>query len=154
MTERHVVHGNIRLERLYDASCAEVFAAWASPEALMRWSAPGQGWDIAYDRFDFRPGGECVCRFGPQGGETCTTHDRYEDIVPDSRIVMTNNMTAGDTRIFVGLVTVEFYPEGNRCRMLMAEQGVFLDGHDKPEDHEAGWTLMVDTLGRVLADRT
>jgi len=154
MTERHVVHGNIHLERLYDASCAEVFAAWASPEALMQWSAPGQGWDIAYDRFDFRPGGDCVCRFGPQGGETYVTRDRYEDIVPDRRIVMTNNMTAGDTRTFVGLVTVEFYREGDRCRMFMSEQGVFLDGHDKPEHHEAGWTLMLDTLGRVLADRT
>ena len=48
-------------------------------------------------------------------------------------------MTAGDKRIFAGLLTVEFTAAGKGCRMVMTEQGAFLDGHDIPANHEAGW---------------
>ncbi|TIQ60251.1 MAG: polyketide cyclase, partial [Mesorhizobium sp.] len=45
-----------------------------------------------------------------------------------------------------GLLTVEFSPEGTGCRLVMTEQGAFLDGHDQPENHQAGWSQMLDNL--------
>ena len=30
--------------------------------------------------------------------------------------------------------------------MVMTEQGAFLDGHDVPANHEAGWNQMLDNL--------
>ena len=35
----------------------------------------------------------------------------------------------------------------------MTEQGAFLDGHDIPANHEAGWSKMLDNLGEELARR-
>ena len=34
--------------------------------------------------------------------------------------------------------------------MVMTEQGAFLDGHDIPANHEAGWNQMLDNLAGEL----
>jgi uncharacterized protein YndB with AHSA1/START domain len=150
MPERFVTHATLALERTYKVPAARVFAAWSSPEALLRWGSPGEGWHAAYDRFDFRIGGGEVCRFGPPGGEVYVSEMRYEDIVPDARIVSGGSMTCGDRRLFVGLMTVELYPAEGGTRLVFTEQGAFLDGNDLPSNHEAGWNHMLDNLGRNL----
>ncbi len=150
MTERSVNHATIVLERTYDASPARVFAAWSDPDALLRWATPGEGWESAMKRFDFRVGGGETSTFGPAGGETYLNETRYLDIVPDQRIVSAGAMTSGDKRLFVGLLTVALSPAGQGCRLIVTEQGVFLDGHDVPENHEAGWSAMLDTLTEEL----
>ena len=50
-------------------------------------------------------------------------------------------------------MTVEFAPAGKGCRMVMTEQGVFLDGHDIPANHEGGWNQMLDNLGEEVEAR-
>ena len=150
MTGRSVNHATFTLERTYDASPRQVFAAWSTPEALLRWGSPGEGWEVAYERFDFRPGGGDVSRFGPKGGEAYVNETQYMDIVPDARIVSAGTMTHGDKRLFAGLLTVEFHAKGAGCRLVMTEQGAFLDGHDLPENHEAGWNAMLDNLTEEL----
>ncbi|HEV7371541.1 SRPBCC family protein [Arenibaculum sp.] len=146
MTDRIVVHGTVTLDRFYRATPARVFAAWSDPKALLRWGSPGEGWHVAYERFDFQVGGGDRCRFGPEGGETYVTENRYEDIVQDTRIVSSSVMTAGGRRSFIGLVTVDLRPERGGCRLVFTEQGAYLDGLDRPEGHEAGWTEMLDKL--------
>ena len=150
MSERSVNHSTIVIERSYDASPSRVFAAWSDPQALLRWGSPGEGWVSAFDRFEFKVGGCELSRFGPKGGEPYLNETRYLDIVPDKRIVSAGSMTSGGTRIFAGLLTVEFTAAGKGCRMVMTEQGAFLDGHDNPANHEAGWNRMLDNLGDQL----
>ena len=151
MTERSVVHATIVLERTYSASPARVFAAWSNKEALLRWGNPGDGWVTSMDRFDFRVGGGETSRFGQPGGETYMNETTYLDIVPDSRIVSSGAVSRGPDRLSVGLLTVEIRPEGDGSRLVLTEQGAFLDGHDLPENHEAGWSAMLDNLGDELA---
>ena len=150
MTERSVEHATLVLERIYEASPARVFAAWASPEALMRWGLPGDGWQLAFDKFEFRVGGGEICRIGPPGGDTYLSETLYLDIVPDARIVFASTMTSGGKRLFAGLSTVELHPAGAGCRLVMTEQAAFLDGNDIPANHEAGWTKMLENLGEAL----
>ncbi|ATU92379.1 SRPBCC family protein [Phyllobacterium zundukense] len=150
MTERSVQHSTIVIERTYDASPARVFYAWSDKDALLRWINPGGTWDMAYDHFEFRVGGQDISRFGRRGGETYTNRTYYQDIVQDERIVSAGTMDRDGTRIFSGLTTVEFKPSGKGCRMVMTEQGVFLDGGDVPENHQAGWDSMLDSLGNEL----
>ncbi|WP_274630314.1 SRPBCC family protein [Arvimicrobium flavum] len=150
MTARSANHSTIVLERTYDASPSRVFAAWSDPEALLRWGSPGEDWDMSFDRFEFRVGGGDVTRFGPAGGPVYFNRTRYEDILQDERIVSTGQMTEGDKLLFVGVLTLEFHPAGSGCRMVMTEQGVFLDGQDVPENHQAGWSHMLDQLGDEL----
>ncbi|MEO5757773.1 MAG: SRPBCC family protein [Mesorhizobium sp.] len=146
-----VVHSTLVLERVYDASPARVFAAWSDPAALLRWGSPGEGWTSSFDHFEFEVGGTQVCRFGPRGGDSYVNETRYLDIVQAQRIVSAGDMTLGDKRLFVGLLTVEFIPEGRACRLVMTEQGAFLDGHDLPENHQAGWEQMLGNLGAELS---
>lgn len=150
MTRRSVHPSTIVIERGYEAAPARVFSAWSSPEALMRWGLPGDDWEAAYERFDFREGGGVISRFGPKGGEVYVNETRYFEIVPNERIVSAGSMVSGGKRLFAGLLTVEFHAAGAGCRMVMTEQGVFLDGHDRPENHEAGWNQMLDQLGEEL----
>ncbi|MDW5317841.1 SRPBCC family protein [Rhizobium sp. PL01] len=150
MTERSTHHSTIVIERTYDAAPSRVFAAWSNREALLRWGNPGDGWEIAYDQFVFRVGGTDINRFGPKGGPAYVNETTYYDIVQDARIVSGGNMTTEGRRIFAGLMTVEFLPAGKGCRLIMTEQGVFLDGHDKQANHEVGWAEMLDKLGIEL----
>ena len=151
MTERSVEHSTIVLERTYDASPHRVFAAWSDKEALLRWGNPGEGWVTGMDRFDFRVGGSSTSWFGPEGGDRFVSETVYLDIVPGERIVSAGDMAAGGTRVFVGMLTVEFHAAGRGCRMIMTEQGAFLDGHDVPANHQAGWDTMLGNLAEELA---
>jgi len=146
MTERSIHHSTIVIERTYDASPSRVFAAWSTREALLRWGNPGDGWDLAYDHFDFRVGGGDINRFGPRGGPTFRNETTYFDIVPDVRIVSASSMTSEGKHIFASLITAEFILAGKGCRLIVTEQGAFLDGHDKRANHEAGWSEMLDKL--------
>ncbi|MGI6856509.1 SRPBCC family protein [Mesorhizobium sp. 1B3] len=150
MPERTTHPATIVMERIYEAPPGRVFAAWSDQQALLRWGSPGEDWDMTYQSFDFREGGGDICRFGPKGGAVYVNETRYFDIVPDQRIVSAGTMTTGDRRLFAGLLTIEFHPSGNGCRMVLTEQGVFLDGHDYPENHEGGWNQMLDQLGEEL----
>jgi uncharacterized protein YndB with AHSA1/START domain len=146
MIERTVTHATFTLERTYAAAPGRVFDAWANPQSLLRWGSPSEGWTTAFDRFDFRVGGGAISRFGPKGGDTYLNESLYMDIVPDARIVSADTMTSDGKRLFAGLLTVELRAAGAGCQLVLTEQGAFLDGHDLPENHQAGWSTMLDNL--------
>jgi Activator of Hsp90 ATPase homolog 1-like protein len=58
--------------------------------------------------------------------------------VPDQRIVYTSTLHAGDALSTVSLTTVELSAEGGGTRLLLAEQGTFLDGLEQPAWRERG----------------
>jgi uncharacterized protein YndB with AHSA1/START domain len=148
MTTRSVTHATFVLERTYPTSPARVFAAWADPGVKSRWFAG----DEAPTEFhlDFRVGGREINRgLGPDG-RTYTYEARYQDIVPDQRIVYAYDMYLDETRISVSLGTVQIEPAGPGTRLTYTEQGAFLDGHDTPEAREHGTRELLDALGRVL----
>ncbi|MBB3072803.1 uncharacterized protein YndB with AHSA1/START domain, partial [Paenibacillus baekrokdamisoli] len=74
----------------------------------------------------------------------------YQEIVPDKRIVYSYTMDMEDTRISVSVTTVEFIPAEGGTRLIYTEQGVFLDGHDTPEQREHGTKWLLDRLGDAL----
>ncbi len=146
MTERSVEHATFVVERTYDASPARVFAAWASREAKSRWFLePGGEFEL-----DFRVGGREFSRGGLPDGTVYTFEGRYQDILPDERIVYAYDMHLDDTRISVSLATVELKPEGGSTRLILTEQGAFLDGLDTPGEREQGTGSLLDALGEEL----
>lgn len=147
MTERSVTHASFVIERTYDASPARVFAAFADPEAKARWFAGSPGdWESAQYELDFRVGGQERAGGGPAGGPIHTFEARYQDIVPDERIVVTYDMHLDDKRISVSLMTVEFKPEAEGTRLVLTEQDAFLDGYDDPAERERGTRELLDAL--------
>jgi uncharacterized protein YndB with AHSA1/START domain len=150
MTERSVTHATFVVERTYDAAPARVFAAFADPVAKARWFAGPEEWGPAEHELDFRVGGREISRGGPKGGPVFTYEARYQDIVPNERIISTYDMCMDETRISVSLATVALEPAGVGTRLTYTEQGAFLDGHDTPDQREHGTGELLDALGAEL----
>jgi uncharacterized protein YndB with AHSA1/START domain len=140
VTERSTEHATFVVERSYDAAAPRVFAAWADPVAKARWFG-GEEHEL-----DFRVGGRELNRGATPDGEVYTYEARYQDIVPDERIVYTYEMRRDETRISVSLATVELKPEDAGTRLIFTEQGAFLDGEDKAEIREQGMGSLLDAL--------
>lgn len=150
MTARSVTHATLVIERTYDASPARVFAAWAEPAAKARWFSGPDDWESGPYSLDFRVGGREHSAGGPPGGPVITYDAVYQDIVPDERIIYSYEMYVDDTRISISLATVELTPAGAGTRIVVTEQGAFLDGHDDPAMREQGAGMLLDALGEAL----
>jgi uncharacterized protein YndB with AHSA1/START domain len=146
MTDRSVTHATFSLERHYQDAPARVFAAWADPAAKARWFAGPDG----EHELDFRVGGREVNRARRADGPPLTFESWYRDIVPDERIVYTSTMYAGDDVATVSLTTVEFGPTDGGTRLLLTEQGTFLDGREDPSWREQGTRDLLDSMDAEL----
>jgi len=146
MTDHPIIHATFTLERHYPAPPARVFAAWADPQAKAAWFA---GPDAEHE-LDFRIGGREVNRARRADGPDLIFESRYHDIVPDGRLVYTSTLSAGDDLATVSLTTVEFHPEPDGTRLVLTEQGAFLDGHEQPAWREQGTGAWLDALAAHL----
>jgi uncharacterized protein YndB with AHSA1/START domain len=150
MSERSIEHASFVIERSYDASPAEVFAAWADPAAKARWLAGPEEWEAEPHVLDFRVGGREVSSGGPSGGPIHIYRAIYWDIVPNERIVYTYEMLRDETRISVSLTTVDLKPEGEGTRLLLTEHAAFFDGLEAPELRSKGTGSLLDALAQEL----
>ena len=149
--DHHVTHATFTLERSYPAPPARVFAAWADPAAKASWFTPGPG---SGHELDFRVGGREVATGGPEGGPLMTFETLYRDIVPEQRIVYTSTLSAGADLMTVTLTTVEFTPaEDGGTRLILTEQGAYLDGQEQPAWREQGTADQLDGLAAALKDQ-
>jgi len=153
MSERSTKHATFVNERTYAVPPARVFAAWADRAAKIRWFGNPDAPDPEYE-LDFCVGGREITRGGPPGGPVFTYDARYHEIVPDQRIVYAYTMDMDKTRISVSVTTVEFKPKGVGTHLIFTEQGVFLDGGDKPEVREHGTKVLLDKLDAALQPKT
>jgi len=141
-----VAHETFVVERTYDVPVARVFQAWADPLLKARWfagsaEALGSGYEL-----DFRVGGREVNRGGPHGGPVYTYESEFRDIIPEQRIVYTYEMFADEARISVSVATVLFSGQDATSRLVLTEQGVFLDGLDTVAQREEGTRSLLDSL--------
>lgn len=150
MTERSVVHSTFVIDRFYPVPPAKVYFALSDPAAKRRWFAdPGNPMPSRH-QMDFRVGGKEVNAGGSKDGPVHIYNAVYQDIVQDQRIVYSYEMLFGETRISVSLATIELHAEGKGTRLVLTEQGAFLDGHDTSATREHGTRELLDALGAAL----
>jgi uncharacterized protein YndB with AHSA1/START domain len=130
MTDRSVTHATFVLERTYDVPPARVFAAFADKSIKQRWFAAPEEMGPEQYELDFRIGGQESSRGGPEGGPTYAFEARYEDIVPNERIITSYQMSLNGERISVSVATIELKAQGAATRLILTEQGAYLDGLD------------------------
>lgn len=137
-----VKHSTFTIERNYPQPPEKVFAAWADPELKARWLvAPGH-----HHSLDFRVGGTEIAAGGQLRFEAT-----YRDIVDGERIVHCSTLHDGDKLSTVSQTTVEFIANGDGTRLVLVEQGVYLDDMEQPEWREQGTNSQLDTLAKVLS---
>ena len=146
------IHGSFTIDRVYDASPARVFKAFADPKSKARWFAGPDGWQEIERKFDFRPGGEEILhgRF-PNGSESRFVA-RYHEIVPNERLVYVYDMHAKGGFMSVSLATIELTPQGGKTALRFTEQAVFIDGEDGNESRRQGTEFLLDQVAANLPD--
>lgn len=150
--ERPVEHGTFRIERDFDAAPARVFHALTDKAAKARWF-PGVDNQTELEReMDVRPGGRerLVCRWA--SGLVTAFDAVYLDVVADRRLVYAYDLHHNERKLSVSLATMEIGPRGAGTRLIVTEQGAFLDGYDDAGSREHGTRLLMDRLGASLAD--
>lgn len=150
MQKRSVTHATFRLERSYRAAPAKVYRAFADAEAKRKWFGGPHSWVEGEVSLDFRIGGYEINEGGPAGGPMHRFVSLYQDIVPEERLIYTYEMYLDDKRISVSLATVELHPEGTGTRLVLTEQGAFLDGFDDPSVREEGTKGLLEQLAAAV----
>jgi uncharacterized protein YndB with AHSA1/START domain len=148
---RSVVHGSFRLERSYPAPRERVYRALTDPQAKAQWFAGGSDYTTLEREMDVRPGGRERLSGRWQGGLVSTFDAVYFDVVPNERIVYTYEMHLDERKISVSLATFELKDEGAGTLLVLTENGAFLDGYDDAGSRQRGTELLLDALGRAVA---
>jgi uncharacterized protein YndB with AHSA1/START domain len=145
-----VVHDTFVIERIYDANPERVYAAWSDPKAKVQWFAGPDDWEQSDHELDFRVGGREWMSGGLPDGPTYSFESSILDIVPNERIIYTYHMHLDGRQISVSVATIEFHGAGEGTRLVVTEQGAFLDGLDDPRQREQGTKELLDSLNRYL----
>ena len=79
--------------RIFDAPPSMVYKAWSQPALFQRWWMPKSvsGISLVSCDMDVRTGGKYRLEFGADGSETMAFYGKYLDVVPNERIVWTND---------------------------------------------------------------
>ena len=158
MQEPSIIHNTFVVERSYPKPPKTVFAAFADVGKKRRWFAEGQGHELEQFELDFRVGGTEHLKYQlkagtPVAGMTITNESRYQDIVPERRIISAATMDLGEKRILISLITAEFLETDKGTDLILTHQGIYLSGASglTPQMLEAGWRGLLDSLQTELA---
>jgi uncharacterized protein YndB with AHSA1/START domain len=147
-----VVHGAFLLERLFEAPRHRLWRALTDPEAKATWfNGPPDDWELLQRSMDVREGGREVAKGRFSSGLVSSFEALYHDVVAERRLVYSYVMRLNEKKISVSLATMQLESEGAQTRLLVDEQGAFLDGYDDNRAREEGTNVLLDALAGALA---
>ena len=135
--------------RSFDAPPAMVFRAWSQPELFRRWWLPqsATGVSLVGCDMDVRTGGTYRLEFSTGGPETMAFHGKYLEVVPNERIVWTND--EGEEG---AVTTVTFEAQGDRTLLTFHEAYPTADALEEAlQGSAAGFPEQLDQLEALLA---
>lgn len=149
---RSTTHATFVIEREYQATPAKVFAAFADPASKAKWFVGPEDWEKSNHKLDFRVGGKESVSGGPPGGPVHYYNAEIWEITENARIVSSYEMHMNEKRTSVSLATFEFKAHGAGTKLILTEQGAFLDGVDNAAERERGTNVLLDQLATFLAN--
>lgn len=133
--------------RLFNGPRHLVFRAWAEAELFRRWWVPeGHGIALIACDMDVRTGGKYRLEFGAGGADTMAFYGKYLEVVPNERIVWTND--EGDEG---AITTVTFADQDGKTLLTFSELYPSKQGLDEAmEGSAAGLPTQLDQLDELL----
>jgi uncharacterized protein YndB with AHSA1/START domain len=130
----------LKLSRLYNATCEELFEAWTNPDSMKQWMCP-EGGTVSHVELDLRVGG--AFRIDMKHGQEVIEHRGvYQEIKALEKLVFTwvsQNTDWGET-----LVTIELFERGEQTELVLTQ--IRLPSEASTEAHTAGWTSILERL--------
>ncbi|MDX1951883.1 MAG: SRPBCC family protein [Verrucomicrobiota bacterium] len=144
------------LERVVDVPPALVWAAWTTPEHLMKWFTP-KPWDTVECEIDLRPGGKFRTVMRSPEGENFPNIGCYLEIIPEKKLVWTDALLPGyrpaisqegscGITAFTGMILLE--PEGKGTKYTAVAIHKSEEERKKHEEmgFHQGWGAALDQL--------
>lgn len=104
--------------RTFDAPARLVFEAWTKPELFKQWWVPrSMGMTLRSCRMDVRTGGKYHLVFGDDAANSMAFFGKYMDVVPNQRIVWTNEESGADGSV----TTVTFEEKNGKTTLVLSE---------------------------------
>jgi len=104
--------------RTFDAPARLVFEAWTKPELFEQWWVPrSMGMTLRSCELDVRTGGKYRLVFGDDPANPMAFFGTYLDVVPNQRIVWTNEESGADGSV----TTVTFEEKNGKTTLVMSE---------------------------------
>ncbi|MDT4865382.1 SRPBCC family protein [Sinorhizobium sp. Sb3] len=104
--------------RTFNAPPSTVYRAWSQPELFQRWWVPrsASGLSLVSCDMDVRTGGKYRLEFGVGGSDTMAFYGKYLEVVPNERIVWTNDEGEAGA-----VTTVTFEDQGGKTLLTFHE---------------------------------
>ncbi len=104
--------------RTFDAPARLVFEAWTKPELFEQWWVPrSMGMTLRSCELDVRTGGKYRLVFGDDPANPTAFFGKYLDVVPNQRIVWTNEESGPDGSV----TTVTFEEKNGKTTLILRE---------------------------------
>ena len=104
--------------RTFDAPARLVFEAWTKPELFEQWWVPrSMGMTLRSCELDVRTGGTYRLVFGDDPANPMAYFGTYLDVVPNQRIVWTNEEDGADGSV----TTVTFEEKDGKTTLVLSE---------------------------------
>jgi uncharacterized protein YndB with AHSA1/START domain len=157
MTEPKVVHSTFVVERSFSKPVETVFAALSKPEKVQQWFAEGDGHDLIEFKLNFEVGGtqKLVYRMRPNTpvpGLVIDNEARFQEIVPNDKVVMATTMKFNGKRGLATQITFELVPTEKGTDLICTHQGAYFEGTypQMPELLKQGWTALLARMNDIL----
>jgi uncharacterized protein YndB with AHSA1/START domain len=106
------------VRRTFDAPARLVFEAWTNPKLFNQWWVPrSMGMTLRSCELDVRTGGRYRVVFGDDPANPMAFFGKYLDVVPNQRIVWTNEESGADGSV----TTVTFEEKNGKTTLVMSE---------------------------------
>jgi uncharacterized protein YndB with AHSA1/START domain len=122
-SEVKITGNRLQITRTFAAPRERVFAAWADPAKLQRWTGCKDAENVECQA-DFRVGGSFTTKMhiGGHANCDCVFTGTFEEIVEPQKISYRSNL--GGPVPATSRVTVEFFEEGSQTRMVLTQENL------------------------------
>ena len=118
MTVERTSDREVVVTRTFDAPARLVYEAWTKPELFEQWWVPrSMGMTLRSCELDVRTGGEYRLVFGDDPANPMAFFGKYLDVVPNQRIVWTNEESGADGSV----TTVTFEEKDGKTTLVLSE---------------------------------